>query len=132
MARRSRSKPNYLVIIIAVVLIIGALLGAKFFMTETGDPYRKYEKLDVGTYLENSNSLRGNTYKIEGEVMNDLAWSPTEGRLFSFGVDKNASVIPILIPTTLNSVNIQKGQRFVILLEVMDNGILRAREIAKS
>ncbi|MEO6054361.1 MAG: hypothetical protein ABIP97_10135 [Chthoniobacterales bacterium] len=132
MARRSRSKPNYVVIIIAAVLVLGALLGAKFFMTQTGDPYRKYEKLDVGTYLENSNSLRGNVYKVEGEVMNDLAWSPTEGRLYSFGVDKNASVIPVLIPSVLNHVNIQKGQRFVLLLEVMDNGILRAKEITKA
>ncbi|MEO6846406.1 MAG: hypothetical protein ABI443_03490 [Chthoniobacterales bacterium] len=143
MARRSRSKPNYLIIGAAAVLILAAIFGAKIFMGEGNDPYRKFEKLDTQTYLENSNSLRGNVYKIEGEVMNDLAWSPSQGRLFSFGInnsssessyssDKHTSVIPILIPVSLNSTNIQKGQRFMVLIEVMDNGILRAKEITKA
>ncbi len=39
--------------------------------------------LDVKAYLENANSLRGNVYKIEGEVTNALAWSPSTGRLIA-------------------------------------------------
>jgi len=132
MARRSRSKLNPAVIIIALVLIVGAIVGAVFFTGQSGEPYRKYEKLDVNAYLENSNSLRGNVYQVEGEVMNDLAWSPSEGRLFSFGVDNNSQIIAILIPVSLNSLNIQKGQHFTVLLEVTDNGMLRARSMTKT
>lgn len=132
MARRSRSKIHPLIPVAAGLLVLAAVLGAFYFGKENGDPYRTQEKLEISAYLDNANSLRGNVYKVEGEVMNDLAWSPSQGRLFSFGVDKNSSVIPILIPTSLNHLNIQKGQRFNVLIEVMDNGILRAKEMTKA
>lgn len=132
MARRSHSSISPLLIGIAIVVIIAGIIGVRYFAVGAGQPYRKYEKLEVQTYLENSNSLRGNSYRVEGEILNDLAWSPTQGRLFSLELEKKLAVIPVLIPTSLNNVNIQKGQRFIILLEVMDNGLLQVREMTKT
>lgn len=87
--------------------------------------------MDVKTYLENANSLRGNVYKIEGEVVNSLGWSPSKGRLIAVEVDNN-EVVPVLVTTDFSHINIQKGQRFIFLLEVDDKGILRTKDMTKS
>lgn len=132
MARRARSSFNAIWIAIGAVVLIIAFFGARSFIGVGSEPFRTHQSLDVTAYLENANSLRGNVYKLRGEVMNALALSPSEGRLFSFGVNGNTDVVPVLIPTDLNHINVQKGQRFILLLEVMDNGILRAKEMTKA
>ena len=101
-------------------------------MTATSDPFRTVAPLDVKAYLENANSLRGNVYKIEGEVSNALAWSPATGRLIAVGVNSGADVIPVLVTTDFNQINIQKGQKFIFLLEVDDKGILRTKDLSKA
>ncbi len=111
---------------IVAVFIAGFLLFSK-----SSDPFRA-ELLDIDAYLENSNSLRGNVYRVEGEVLNVLGYSPTEGRLISVGASAKGDVIPMLIPADLGRVNIQKGQKFIFLIEVTDKGILRAKDLTKA
>lgn len=132
MARKKRSSFNPVWIILAAALILVGIIGAQFFGKTGGEPYRTTELLDVESYLENSNSLRGNVYRIEGEVVNALAWSPTGGRLIAVSVEDNSEVIPVLVPTSFNDINIQKGQRFVFMLEVDDKGMLRTRNLTKA
>ena len=69
---------------------------------------------------------------VEGEVLNSLAWSPSSGRLISVGVDGSKDVVPVLVTTQFNNLNIQKGQKFIFLLEVDDMGILRTKSLTKS
>jgi hypothetical protein len=116
----------------AVVLIVAAFLGSRYFITTTSQPFRTATPLDVATYLENANSLRGNVYKIQGEVLNSLGWSPTQGRLIAVGVDNGRQVVPVLVTTDFSHINIQRGQRFIFLLEVDDKGILRTKDMTKS
>lgn len=132
MARRSKSSFKPIWIIVGVLLILGAFIGSRLFVSATSDPYRTVETLDVRSYLENANSLRGNVYKIEGEVTNSLAWSPATGRLIAVGVNNGADVLPVLVTTDFNQINIQKGQRFIFLLEVDDKGILRTKDLSKA
>lgn len=132
MARRSKSTFKPIWIIAAVALVIVAFLGSSLFISTTGDPFRTYPTLDVTAYLDNANSLRSNVYKIEGEVLSSLAWSPSGGRLFAISVEKGNQVIPILITNEFNQVNIQKGQKFIFLLEVDDKGILRTKKLQKA
>jgi hypothetical protein len=113
------------------VLILAAFIGSRLFVTATSEPFRTVSSLDVRTYLENANSLRGNVYKIEGEVVNSLGWSPSKGRLIAVEVDNN-EVVPVLVTTDFSHINIQKGQRFIFLLEVDDKGILRTKDMTKS
>lgn len=131
MARRSKSTIKPIWIIVAAVLVLVAFLGSGLFISATSEPFRTYPALDVNAYLENANSLRSNVYKIEGEIQNSLAWSPKDGRLFSVSVDKGTQVIPVLITTEFNQINVQKGQRFNFLLEVDDKGILRTKNLKK-
>ena len=132
MARRSKNFRLPLGIIIALVLILAAFVGSRFFISATSQPFRTVASLDVRTYLENANSLRGNVYKIEGEVLNSLGWSPTKGRLIAVSVDDGSQVVPVLVTTDFSKINIQRGQRFIFLLEVDDKGILRTKDMTKS
>lgn len=132
MARRGRGSRLTWGIIVAVLLVLAAFIGSRFFVTATSEPFRTVSTLDVKSYLENANSLRGNVYKMEGEVVNSLAWSATRGRLVAIKVEKGDDVVPVLVTTNFNHINIQKGQRFIFLLEVDDKGILRTKDMTKS
>ncbi len=115
-----------------LVLVVAAFIGSRLFIHVASEPYRTAAILDVKAYLENANSLRGNEYRIQGEVVDALAWSPSGGRLIAVSVEEGANVVPILVTTKFNDVNIQKGQKFVFLLEVDDNGILRTKNLTKA
>ena len=132
MARRSKKSRLPLGIVVAIVLVVAAFLGSRFFITTSSQPFRTATPLDVKTYLENANSLRGNVYKIQGEVLNSLGWSPTKGRLIAVGVDNGSQVVPVLVTTDFSHINMQRGQRFIFLLEVDDKGILRTKDMTKS
>lgn len=132
MARRSRSSFNPLWLLAGVAAILVVFAAGGYFLTQASDPYRTAEPLEINAYLENSNSLRGNVYRLKGEVLNVLAVSITEDKLISVGVDATDNVVPIIIPASLNRINIQKGQKFIFLIEVSDKGILRAKELTKA
>ena len=132
MARRGKNSIKPLWIIVAGVLLACAFIGARLFLSATSQPFRTVPTLDVSAYLENSNSLRGNAYKLKGEVLDVLAWSPSTGRLISVRADGSDDVLPVLVTTEFSHINIQKGQKFIFLLEVDDKGILRTKELTKA
>ncbi len=132
MARRGKSSIQPLWVAAAAGLLVLAFIGSRFFPNAGNDPYRTIPELDVASYLDNSNSLRGNVYKIEGEVSNALAWSPTAGRLFAVDVDGGRDTIPVLVTPEFNSMNIQKGQKLIIVTEVDEKGVLRTKKISKA
>jgi hypothetical protein len=131
-ARRSRSSfnPFWLLAGAAVILIVFAAGG--YLLNRSSDPFRTTEPLEINAYLENSNSLRGNVYRLKGEVLNILAVSASDGKLISVGVDATGDVVPVIVPASLNRINIQKGQKFFFLIEVGDKGILQAKDLTKA
>lgn len=131
MARRSKNSFNPLWITGIVVILAVAFGGASLLFRQTSEPFRTTAELDVDSYLQNARSLRGNVYRIEGQIDNALALSPTQGRLVAIGVSGD-NVLPVIIPTNFNHINIQKGQRFVFLLEVDDQGMLKILNLTKS
>jgi len=131
MARRKKSSIQPLWLVAAAVLLVAAFLGSQLFLGGS-DPYRTVAELDVVSYLDNANSLRGNVYKVEGEVSNSLAWSPTSGRLIAVDVDKGRNTIPVLVTTEFNQINIQKGQKFIFVVEVDEKGLLRTKNLSKA
>lgn len=134
MPRRASASLHPAWIVATVLVIVVAVLGGRYLLIRMNDPFRTIPQMEVDAYLENSDSLRGNVYKLEGTVLNSLAWTPTEGRLFSVEVDASsgAAILPVLIPPEFNAINIQKGQRFVIEIEVGRKGVLVAKEMRKS
>ena len=108
MARRASSSVPPALIIGALILLAGVLVGGWFIYHTVSDPYRTLAPLDVPAYLDNANSLRGNTYKVSATISNQLAWSPTAGRLYAVEVENRGEILPILIPAQFNDINIQK------------------------
>ena len=130
MPRRASSSANPVWIVIIVVFLAASLGGGYYLYNTVSDPYRTLNQLDTQSYLQNSNSLRGNTYKVSGTIENQLSWSPI-GRLFSVDVEDSSDVLPILVPPEFNQINIQKGQKFYFQVEVGDKGLLKAKGIKK-
>ena len=129
MPRRASSNVHPAWLIAILVLLVIAIGGGYFLFNKVSDPFRTLAPLPISDYLENSSSLRGNVYRVTGTIDNQLAWSPTKGRLFSIDVGKD--VLPILIPAKFNSINVQKNQQFAFELTVADQGVLEVQDVKK-
>ena len=129
MARRASSSAHPLWIVAAAALALCAIGGGFFVFNRSGDPYRTVTPLPIADYLDNSNSLRGNTYKLDATIFQSIEWSATAGRLFS--VEAGADVLPILIPSSLNNINLDRGQRYYFKIHVGDKGVLTAEAVKK-
>jgi hypothetical protein len=131
MARRASSSAHPIWLLLAALLVLGAIGGGWLLFGRVSDPYRTVATLPVKDYLENANSLRGNVYKVDATVLRQIEWSPTAGRLFSVDAP-GGEVLPILVPPQFGSVNIERGQRFLFKIEVGEKGILRAQDVKKA
>ena len=129
MPRRASSSfhPSWLVA--ALLVLIGAI-GGGFLLQSRSDPFRAVAPLPVKDYLENSNSLRGNVYKLEATIAKTIDWSAEAGRLFA--VETGSDMLAVLIPPQFGQLNIERGQRYVLKLEVGDKGVLRVQEVRKA
>ena len=129
MARRASSSAHPIWLLVAALLVIAAVAGG-FFIHSRSDPFRTVAALPVADYLENSNSLRGNVYKLDATVSKSIDWSANAGRLFA--VEAGSEVLAVLVPPQFNAINIERGQRFIFKLEVAEKGILRVQEVRKA
>lgn len=130
-AHRQASPSLWLVLAVGVVILGGA---GTFILQKEGNPYRTVEKLKPVDYLENANSLRGNTYQLEGVILNSLGSSQEKGRLFSLRASYGEKdwPFPILVPPGFRDLNLQKGQRYRLKIRVNDLGLLEVEEMTKS
>ena len=134
MARRAHQQASpslWLVTAIGLIVLTGA--GA-FFLQKDDNPYRTVEVLEPADYLENANSLRGNTYQVEGVISSSLGSSPEKGRLFGLKISHadREWPLPILVPRDYRELNLQKGQRYRLKVKVNDDGLLEVEEMSKS
>ncbi len=134
MPRRGKSSNSPVWLAAAFLLLVIGGGGYYAWQQSGADPYRTIPEMDVDSYLENANSLRGNLYKFEATVQNALAWSPGDGRLMAVEIRHRGDtrVVPILIPSEHNDVNIQRGQTFHFKVEIIQDGVIRALEMRKS
>lgn len=134
MARRANPRINPGWWIAALLMCAAAILGGRQLFDYFGDPYRTLQPLDTALYLENANSLRGNVYKFRGTIEKSLGWHPSKGRMFSVRseADKDAALLPVLIPPELNHINVQQGQQFSFRIEIAGGGIVLVRDMRKN
>lgn len=116
--------------LVVCAVIVGGVAGWYFFFGSPDHVYRATPPLEVETYLAQGESLKGNRYRLEGEVLASLAWSPS-GRLISVGLEEGKRAVPVLLPGRLQAFNIEKGQRLRFVLEVGDKGVLHATEVLR-
>lgn len=122
----------FLFTVAAVVLYL--FLGGPSGGTDESTPRRtrvSANDLSVSDYLDNANSMRGNSYRVSGRVEEQLRWSADEGRLVSVVVSGqgDAAPIPILVPRQFSHLNLEKGTSFSFVVEVRTNGILVATAV---
>lgn len=136
MSRKKKSKglPTWLIALI--VLLLAAAAYYSFSQNAAESSLRTVEELNPDLYYENANSLRGNTYKMDVTIDSALGNSPSKGRLFSVilkNPDKSAAaaMLPVLVPTQLGNLTIQKGQHYLMKVKVVENGLLQAEEAFK-
>ena len=117
-----------------VVFTVVLMLGAAYWFTRPDQSFRTEKDLSVATYLESANSIRGNTYRIDGHVSELLSWSEQQGRIIAFKLSEAGKdeFVPVYFPTDFAEINFQKGQRYEIKVVVVDAGYLKAIEIRKS
>lgn len=133
MSRRAHHQVSSAKIWAVLIAVAGLGVAGYWSYRWLGGSYRTTEILNPSNYYENANSLRGNTYLLEGRVGNSLGWNPEKGRLFSF-VTQNENrdwILPIFVPHDLQTLNIQKNQKYIVKAKVNDQGILSVVEMAK-
>lgn len=83
--------------------------------------------------LQNGNSLRGNQYRIEGQVDEKLVWTGDRGQLVSVRVDTPGGdeFIGIEIPSKFNNLNIGVRQSYTFLVKFREGGIAVATDIQR-
>ncbi len=131
MARRAQSglKPAHLISMLA--LLAGVIAGGWSLLNRGTDPMTGLSLLSAEEYLESSNALSGNTYKVEGTIDNRLdSWKGSD-RLFSVQVSEGGSFVPVLVPASLDA-NIQRGQRYVFRVRVLETGVLEVLQLIKA
>ena len=128
MGRRASSSVNPAWFAIAAVVAVAAIAGGWALKSTVADPYRTLAPFPSADYMQNSNALRGNTYKLEGVVAEQLHYSKS-ARLISVEVD--GEPVSIIVPAELRDVNVQKGQRLLFKVEVGDKGVLKALGVKK-
>ena len=82
--------------------------------------------LNLNTFRDNANSLRGNVYRIEGKVEETLRWTPDRGRLISFEANDSMITIPVpvRVPEDFSNINIERGAEMNLVVRVDREGTL--------
>lgn len=129
MARRASSTVNPVWLIAAALIAIAAVAAVLFFKDTVSDPYRTLPPFPVKEFMDNANSLRGNVYRVECVIGDQLQY--TQGaRLFTVEID--GEPVGLVVPAELRDVNVQKGQRYLFKVQVENKGVLKALDAKKS
>ncbi len=129
MARRASSSVPKGILIGGIGGVAALLLGGYIFLGGSKDAFRTTTPFPTKEYLESASSLRGNTYKLEATVDKTLEVSQSAGRLFS--VEAGGDMLPVLVPSSLNGTNVERGQKLQFKVQVTENGLIRAEELRK-
>ena len=144
MPRRASSGANIgLIAGIAAAIIGFIVIAALLFNLIAGDLFggggnggakrssSNATALNLTTYRDNGNSLRGNISRIEGKVEETLRWTADRGRLISFEArDATGAIpVPVMVPEDFRNVNIERGSEMAMVVRVDRDGTLVAEEI---
>ena len=108
-----------------------AIAGLMLFKTGT-DPLRTLEEFPIEAYLRNYEAVLGSRFRVELILDADLGGELGKGRLFSFRSQSTGRLLPVLVPEGLNQSIFDKGQRYLLELEVRHGGVLVAKTCNKS
>jgi hypothetical protein len=135
MSRRAQSgvRPTHWLGLIAILAVVGG--GGFALMNRSIDPMTGITELSASEFMENATALSGNEYRVEGTVDDRLDnWRSTEGRLFSLQISEGSgnTFVPVWVPPDYKGANIQRRQRYILKVRVMETGVLKVLELVKA
>ena len=136
MARRRSGSPLRPSLIGLVVLLLAAG-GIAWLRRPASDDFAAgSQPFPAREFLDNFFGLRGNRYLVQGRITEQLRYGADRTRLFALSITDasltEACEVGLLVPSSFGSLNIQTGQEFRILVEVDQDGLLRAIDLKKS
>lgn len=135
MSRRAQSgvRPTHWLGLIAILAVV---VGGGFaLMNRTIDPMNGLTDLSASEFMENATALSGNEYKVEGVIDDRLDnWRSTAGRLFSLKLSdsSDSTFVPVWVPPEYKGPNIQRQQRYIFKVHVLENGVLKVLGLIKA
>ncbi len=131
MARRASSSfhPGAIIGVVAAIILLA--IAGKSLLGKKSASFEDTAKLDIRELLENGDSLRGNTYVVEGEVDEKLQWTSDRGQLVSVKVSSPSGdeFMGIEIPPEFNKLNIGSKQKYAFRVKFRQGGIAVATDI---
>ena len=87
MPRRANSsvKPATLILVAVGLAVVAAVAWG--MLNKGSDPFDGVTDLTIDDYMDNAPSFQGNVYKLQGTVVEQLKWTPNNGRLFNVLLD---------------------------------------------
>lgn len=129
MPRRSSSSFPDAKTFLTVGGIVAAMVAGYLSMGRS-DPFRTSSPFPIKDYLENAETLRGNTYRLEAVIDKTLEYSKGSGRLLSVEI-AGGDMLGLLVPNKLASVNTERGQKLIFQVQVAEKGLVVASDIRK-
>lgn len=134
MARRSRkkNKSDSTPIVAGVAAVAAAVAFGYFFIGKRDQADAK--EFPLQSYVNDGNSLRGNTYQVSGEVFSKPFHDPARGQKVYVRVDVGEADYPaglprdigITIPSSVDGPNLETKQSYTFIVDVTKGGNLEA------
>lgn len=105
-----------------------ALATAWLFFS--GGSYRKLEPFPVESYLTAPGNLRGNSYRLEGQVQSFLGWEEGAGRLLAVTPVHGGARVAVFVAGD-DGGEIHIGQRYRMRVTVASDGLIRVQSMSK-
>ncbi len=130
--RGGRGPGSYALWIVSSLLIL-VIIGIVGYFTYQylDDPFRTLKPFPMDKYLSDYRSMTGLKFRGDLKVSADLGWKAETGRLMVFTVQDDSRPLVVLIPPKLSGLFFEKGQNYLVSMEVGEGGLVYADSCEK-
>ncbi len=130
--RSPRSRMGWVIGVVLFFILAGGI-GGWLTMRYLNDPLRTLESFPVAKYLDDYKGLAGSRFKGDLRVEADLGWKDGVGRLMLFTAPDDNRPVAVMIPAGVaNGTFFEKGQTYLMALEVKEGGLIYASICSKN
>lgn len=113
-----------------LILVIVGIVG--YFSYEyLNDPYRTLKAFPMDTYLSDFRSMSGVKFKADVKVSAVLGSPSDMGRLLVFTFQNDNRNLVVLIPPKMDGLYFEKGENYLLSLDVREGGLVYADSCEK-